>query len=371
MMVIFKMKKETIEQNTIFLTLAGSRAYGTETPESDYDYRGICVIPDNSYYFGIGINKFEQADKIFDSSDKVVYDIRKVLFLMCQGNPNVIELAFTDREFFILCSPLWEMVLDNKQKFLSKKLRHTFSGYAFAQLNRIKRHRNYLLNPPKKKPERSDYGLPEKKLVADDDLGAFQWLISKLLEDSVEVMNLSEATKEELKKVNYIGLAQRNNFNDIAQEIKQLTQAPDGFVDVVMREKSYKAAMNEWTSYHNWKETRNVKRQELESKFGYDTKHAMHLIRLMRMCVEVFEKNELNVYRPDREELKEIRNGAWSYEQVVEFANDSEKKLDELYKTSTLPKVPDYNFFDDMCCNLVEEYLRQHSEKSKNLIRNR
>lgn len=350
------MLKQVVEANTIFLTLAGSKAYGTDSPESDTDVRGVCIVPDRSYYFGIGINHFEQADSMFED-DRVIYDIRKALKLMTDGNPNMLDLAFTDEKHHIVGTLFWDEVIKNRQKLLSKKLRHTFSGYAFAQLNRIKRHRNYLLNPPKKKPERSDYGLPERKLVSEDDLGAFQWLVAKLLEDSVELMNLSDSTKEELKKVNYIGLTQRNDFSQVAQEIKQLTQAPDSFVDTVMREKAYKAAMSEWNSYHNWKETRNVKRQDLESKYGYDTKHAMHLVRLMRMCLEIFEKQEVNVYRPDREELKAIRNGAWSYEQLVEYADKCEERLNELYKTSTLPRVPDYNFFDELCCSIVERYL--------------
>src|ERR1039458_5020213 len=33
--------------------------------------------------------------------------------------------------------------------------------------------------------------------------------------------------------------------------------------------------------YNGWKAQRNPKRAELEAKFGYDTKHAMHLVRLM------------------------------------------------------------------------------------------
>ncbi|AEZ66297.1 hypothetical protein phiTE_131 [Pectobacterium phage phiTE] len=34
---------------------------------------------------------------------------------------------------------------------------------------------------------------------------------------------------------------------------------------------------------------RNAARHELEEKFGYDTKHAMHLVRLLRMSQEILE----------------------------------------------------------------------------------
>mgnify|MGYP001607055563 CR=1 FL=1 len=46
-------------------------------------------------------------------------------------------------------------------------------------------------------------------------------------------------------------------------------------------------------------------------------KHAMHLVRLMRMCKEILITCEVVVKRPDREELLAIRNGAWSYYKLI------------------------------------------------------
>ena len=44
---------------TIYLVLAGSRAYGTNNPESDWDYRGIAISPIETY---VGIlDNFEQV----------------------------------------------------------------------------------------------------------------------------------------------------------------------------------------------------------------------------------------------------------------------------------------------------------------------
>jgi len=45
----------------------------------------------------------------------------------------------------------------------------------------------------------------------------------------------------------------------------------------------------------------------LEAKFGFDTKHAMHLIRLLRMAREILETGVVHVKRPDAEELSAIR----------------------------------------------------------------
>ena len=73
-----------------------------------------------------------------------------------------------------------------------------------------------------------------------------------------------------------------------------------------------------------------------------DFKHAMHLVRLLRMGVEALEDGIINVRRADAEELLSIRNGAWTYEEVVEYAEEMDNKVrNVLYPTTQLRKKPD------------------------------
>ena len=121
--------------------------------------------------------------------------------------------------------------------------------------------------------------------------------------------------------------------------------------------KQYKDAITHWKQYINWKETRNPKRAELEAKYLFDCKHGSHLIRLMRQCIEILEGKGLIVYRPDAEELLAIRNGAWSYERLIEEAKILETQADSLYKTSMIPNGVDMNKIDNLCIELVKENL--------------
>ena len=76
-----------------------------------------------------------------------------------------------------------------------------------------------------------------------------------------------------------------------------------------------------------------------------DFKHAMHLVRLLRMGVEALRDEEIVVKRPDAKELLEIRAGAWTYEEIVEYAEKMEKEVREVwYKKTNLPKRPDLKF---------------------------
>lgn len=350
-----------IEDNIIFETLAGSHSYGTATQYSDKDYRGICILPEKTYYFGFGLNRFSQKDKWKDDKDRVIYDIRKFMALAADGNPNVLELLFVDQRHWVMSSKYWDRLYEHRSKFLSKNARFRYLGYSYAQLNRIKRHRGYLLNPPKKQPERSDYGLPEKKLISTDHLGAFQWLIANLLKGSVEELNLSDATKNELRNVNYIGIVQRGIPDKSLSAVQEITGATDEWIETMMREKSYINAMNDWNSYQTWKKNRNKERAKMEAAFGYDGKHALHLVRLLRQGIEILEGKGLIVFRPDREELLSIRNGAWTYDQLVEYAEKCEQKAIKLYETSSLPKNPNRTFLDQLCCDIIEEYIDEAS----------
>jgi hypothetical protein len=77
----------------------------------------------------------------------------------------------------------------------------------------------------------------------------------------------------------------------------------------------------------------------------------------MRMCREILETGEVRVRRPDREEILGIRNGAWSYDQLIAWAEQEDKALDEAARTSPLPRGPDRDALDALCIELVEAAL--------------
>ena len=344
------------ELNIIYLARAGSMAYGTNTPESDEDVRGVCVAPQNYY---LGLSRFEQKDKGWtDNTDKVVYDIKKFCGLALDCNPNILEMLYVDESDILSINESGRLLRDSRDLFLSKKVRFSYLGFAFSQLKRIRTHRAWLLNPLPNQPQRKDFGLPgDRKLVTKEQQGAFLWVIAQALKDSLEEAKLSQETLNELRGVNYIGLLQSDLPDNVKQEVKLITGASDNFVDAMMKEKAYSNAMAQWKSYQDWKATRNPKRAVMEAKCGYDAKHALHLIRLIRMGEEILTGKGVIVKRPDREELLAIRNGAWSFEQVEAYAADMEKRFEELYKTSTLPHSPDHKKVEELCERLIMKEL--------------
>ena len=351
-----KTNLEWLEKRTVFAAVHGSHAYGTNRPGSDLDIRGVCVPP--AQYFHGYASHFEQAE--FKEEDVVVYDIRKFFKLAADCNPNVVEILFTDPRNHLFVHPLLgKMLLDVRGDFITRKAKHTFAGYAVSQLKRIKLHRRWLLSPPAAAPVRVDFDLPDRTLIPGDQLAAvWSRVRSKLEEWDVAMDGLDDASRIDLKDRYAKALAEQEITSDTQwQAAARTLGVSDNFIELMDREKRFQSAQAEWTSYSNWLRNRNPARAALEKKFGYDTKHAMHLVRLLRMGREILEGKGVIVYRPDREELGAIRDGAWTFDQLIEWAGQAELALDASLKTSPLPWGVDQKKLDVVCCQIVEAAL--------------
>lgn len=308
-----------VNDNLIFLTLTGSRAYGTDTPDSDYDYKGIC-IPTIDYY--LGLKKFDQRED--KSNDITIYSVTRFFQLASEVNPNIVELLFVDPNTIVYQHPIMQRIIDNRELFLSKKAKHTFSGYAFSQLKKIKGHKRWL-DSPIIKPDREKLGLPKMPKFGKEKLKALVTLGDELLVD----------------------------------------MCGEEWLDYFRSEKEYYAQQQEYERYKHWQDNRNTSRAELEKKSGYDTKHASHLIRLIRMAKEIATEKTIHTYRPDREFLLDIRRGKFSYDEIVELAEEEEKELQELFDKSDLPYTVNHKKIGELHQSILEEFLYSESQKGE------
>lgn len=343
-----------LSERTIFLANHGSHAYGTSMPTSDRDYKGFCVPP-REYMFGFS-KVFEQREQKKPNPDLVIYGIKKFLSLAADCNPSIIEVLWVDESDVLIETIEGRMVRDNRWAFLSQKAKHTFCGYAISQLKRIRTHRKWLLDPPKAPPTRAEFDLPERRLLSADQQGAAIARIQQHIDTwELDLSDLDQARRihveEQLARV-----LDEKTCDDFRQA-GRLIGFDDNLMDYLQREKEYKATSDHWKQYQQWKEERNEARAALEARWGFDTKNASHLVRLLRMCREILEGKGVIVKRPDAKELLEIRNGEWTYEQIVEFAEREDAALYDVMKTSKLPKAPDREKLDKICEAVIERMI--------------
>ena len=323
----------SLRQHTHLMVITGSRAYGMHRPESDVDVRGV-AIPPARYFHGFA-RRFEQADtpdaiavfaedlsadeRAACASTKLegsIYEIRKFASLAADCNPNILDVLFCREDEVRVQSPLGGRLRDHRALFLSGRARHTYSGYAMSQLKRIQGHRKWLLEPPSHAPTRAEYDLPESTLLPRAQLEAGEAAIRKKLDSwEIDYGALSASAIVALKtRISAVLSEQQIHADQQWTAAARAVGLDANLIAVMDRERRFKAAHRGWVQYQSWQRNRNPARAEAEARFGYDTKHAALLVRLLRMGREIVHTGKVHVWRGDRdaEELLAIRAGKWS-----------------------------------------------------------
>lgn len=320
----FLNRNKYIGNNIILLALGGSRAYGTNLPESDVDVRGIAINP-SKQIFGLE-DDFEQV--VETNTDTTIYSLNKMTKLLLSCNPNTIEILGCRPEDYLYITPYGQKILDNKQNFLSVKAIDTFGGYARAQYNRLE---HALLgngrNDEKKldmllhslqcaldafniKHQGSKSNIKLKILSLDKykDVVKQQYeklkneLNNKLTEDLANIKNnqslnnqekaskiqsLTDLFRNNMERLeeNYLDNLDNanNNINDRIVISGEFINYPVGELQVLLRE--FHKIKSEYGNINK----RNTKKDEIHM-----AKHMMHLLRLYKMGTKLNTDMEIH-----------------------------------------------------------------------------
>lgn len=92
----------------------------------------------------------------------------------------------------------------------------------------------------------------------------------------------------------------------------------------------------------------HTNRPELVAKHGYDTKYAMHALRIGLQGIELLTTGRvtLPVPEPHRRYLRSIRCGDIPLAEVIQAISETETELACLKETSPLPEQPDRDWVD-------------------------
>ena len=69
------------------------------------------------------------------------------------------------------------------------------------------------------------------------------------------------------------------------------------------------------------------------------------------------EKGKVIVKRPDAQELNDIRNGKFTYPELIEYAEQLKEEVRSAEKTSPLPSNPDYHRAENLLIKLIKNHL--------------
>jgi predicted nucleotidyltransferase len=100
-------------------------------------------------------------------------------------------------------------------------------------------------------------------------------------------------------------------------------------------------------------------RPEYIGKFGYDTKAAMHGLRLLYECMELMQHGQITLPRPEKDVLIEVRSGAWKLERVLKHAQRLFKEVESAVKGSPLPESVDREAISRLVAQLHLDFWKR------------
>jgi len=97
------------------------------------------------------------------------------------------------------------------------------------------------------------------------------------------------------------------------------------------------------------------KRAALREQFGFDVKFAYHVVRLLDEAEQILLFSDIDLRR-NAAQLKAIRRGELSKEEIVRMASEKEKYLERVYEESTLRYSPDEKAIRTLLLECLEEH---------------
>jgi len=330
------------QQLIIFEAISGSRAYGTNLPHSDTDLKGVFVLPETDFF---GLGYIPQVAN--DTNDEVFYELRRFVELLLKNNPTVLELLGTPPDCIVYKHPLFDQF--RAQDFLSRLCRQSFAEYAVAQIRKAQ-GLNKKINHPEPPSRKSvlDFcyvtvgagAQPVAAWLARQGLAAGQCGLAKVphLTDLYAVF----ADHDAARPLGYRGLVRDP---ETSQDV-QLSAVPKGEAPVAylsFNRNGYSVYCRAYREYWDWVAKRNKERYENTVQHGknYDAKNMLHVFRLLQMAEEIARTGQLQVRRPNREFLLQIRRGEFAYAELVAEAEQLVTQVEAAFAAAALPEAPD------------------------------
>lgn len=318
--------------NLLFKVIFGSRLYGTETADSDLDYKAVYAPSVNDMILG-KVNLFSSThvsnkkNQYVKSDSNVVeteyFTLQKFLKHLSEGQTIAVDMLYAPLKFWVgTPDNFWfNEILTNKQKFLSKNL-NTFVKYAVKQaakygikgsrLNTVNRLSAFLKSVDE--DTRLKEHLDVLKTFLDDHCALF------LVPDDDNKSMLCVCGKKFL----------------LNTKVKYVIDPLDKFT-LEYGSRARQAALDE----------------------GVDKKAISHAFRAAFEVKELVETRHLVFPLKDREFLKDVKTGVLTYNQVAPMLEDLVDEVKYMVDMSDLPDKPLIDA-DELVLKYYHEYFKEN-----------
>lgn len=362
-MIMLDELRMNLRSAVLFECIAGSTAYGTGISGSDEDIRGIFAVPAAAY-----LDLSRPADQVSDDRGNVVYySLRRVIELLTQANPNILELLFVPDDCLRKTSPEMQMLISQRHLFISKHCADTHAGYAMSQIKKAKGQNKWINNPkPETPPSKEDFchvipwqedsqGRPARPLP----LRTIGWPLTEYHTARLE-------HSRDTYRLYYYGNQARGVFRGdvlVCESIPEQDESAHFAGLLLYNEQGWKQALADHRNYWAWRRERNEARwqQQERGELDFDAKNMMHTVRLLLSGRSLMQSGRPIVrFAGDQLALlMSIREGKLSFDDIMSIAQDILADCERLKEAADLPNLCDITQANTLLRTITEHWERR------------
>ena len=371
------MNIQEVENKLAYKFVRGSTLYNTNIETSDVDYGGVFILPNERL---IGLPDFYQDQVSDEKHDTTYYEFNRWVELLMKANPNALESLFVPTDKVIGdIHPAVQLIIDNRDMFLTKECFKSLSGYAYAQIQKCRGLNKKCVQPVMEKKEVLDFcytfkdqgSQPMKEFLEErgldqkycglvnipnmkDTYGVYYDYAAYLhfeqpanwekLYHKLVITHRWDEIKNRIAKKEFFGYSGIVHPDGKSNEVR-LSSIPKGEIPICFmtyNQQGYESHCRKYKEYQEWVQKRNPARYESNLKSNYDVKNVAHCVRLLHMGLELAHGDGFNVVRTwDREMLLNIRNHKYEYEEIIDYVERTFAHMKELAEKCDLPKTVD------------------------------
>lgn len=385
------------EGRLLYEYIRGSQLYGLNTETSDVDTSGIYVCTREELLGCFGY-KGQVSDKRHDNT---WFEIGELIRLLLKSNPTVLESLFVPEDkILVKRAPLMQLILDNRERFISKQCFNPFFGYAKSQIEKARGLNKKIVNPINERLTPYDFiytflgqGSTRFKNWLDNrgmfqeycglvnvpnmhdiygvyyDFGAHTTANPDWREDTAFVTfaceyfgdhNLDE-TREHIATMPFIGYRGVIKVDASADEIR-LSSIEDKHLRpmcfIYYNKDGYSVHCRQYAEYQEWVKNRNQARYESNLEKNYDSKNMMHCFRLMHMAGEIAQGKGMILRRTwDKDFLMDVRNHKFEYDEIIKLLEQEKACMNQLMEQSTIQEKVDIDFVNNLMIEIRQIQL--------------
>ena len=299
----------------------GSHLYGTNTPTSDLDYKGVHIPSREAIILQRAENVVDRKVKLSDTiknaagdTDDQSYSLQKFFGMIAVGDTVATEILFAPEPVFADAD--WAEIQSIGKTLLNRQCKG-FVGYCRRQA--------------------AKYGIKGSRMAACEDIVT---LLSEAIDTHGTVAKV-EVVADQLAE--FCGTHEFSTVTIITSQAG--TDVPH--LEVVDRMVPYTASLKTALDiYGKVYENYGARARAAKLNEGIDWKAVSHAVRVARQAIELLATGKITFPRPDALELLAIKQGVIPYSLVAEQLEALVEQVEMVAPASALPEKSDHKLID-------------------------